>query len=283
MAENHSIPSNSASSNAALVVRQLERVYGGKGNPTYALKGISFQVMNGEFVAVMGPSGSGKTTLLNCIATIDRPTSGSVVIGGVDTTRLRGGSLARFRREDLGFIFQDSNLLDTLTAFENIALPLSIQGVRSTEIKIRVGEIAHRLGIEAELDKFPSQMSGGQRQRVAAARAIVATPKLILADEPTGALDSRNASIMLETLVGMNRGMDATILMVTHDSFAASHADRVLFVKDGQLFTELRRGNDDNKAFFARIMEVQAFLSGDSEGRGVVGAHGVEGEAANAR
>lgn len=263
MAETHSTPLHVSCSHAALTVERLERVFGGKSNPTYALRGISFVVADGEFVAVMGPSGSGKTTLLNCIATIDKPTSGTVTIGNTETSRLRGKALAKFRREDLGFIFQDSNLIETLTGYENIALALSIQGVRASVIDSRVQNVASRLGVLDVMDKYPAQMSGGQRQRVAAARAIVGKPKLILADEPTGALDSRNSAVMLETLAGMNRDMGATILMVTHDPFAASHAGRVLFVKDGELFSELQRGSDDNKAFYARIMEVQALLGGE--------------------
>lgn len=263
MAETHATPMHEARSNAALIVERLERVFGGTGNPTYALRGISLTVERGEFVAVMGPSGSGKTTLLNCIATIDRPTSGSVVVDGIEVSRLRGRALAKFRREDLGFIFQDSNLIETLTGYENIALALSIQGVRSSEIATRTRDVAKRLGVMDVLDKYPTQMSGGQRQRVAAARAIVGHPKLILADEPTGALDSRNGAVMMETLAGMNQTMGATILMVTHDPFAASHASRVLFVKDGQLFSELRRGSDDNKTLYTRILEVQALLGGE--------------------
>lgn len=249
----------------ALEVVQLERIFGGKGNPTYALKGVSFQVSTGEFIGIMGPSGSGKTTLLNCISTIDRPTSGKVLVGGKDTMRLRGHALARFRREDLGFIFQDSNLLDTLNGFENIALPLSIRGTSPFEIQKTVDDVAKRFNISEVLEKFPNQMSGGQRQRVAAARAIIGKPKLILADEPTGALDSRNATVMLETLTDMNQDMGATILMVTHDAFAASHAHRIIFLKDGKIFTELSRGNDSRTEFFTRLMDVQAFLGGNAD------------------
>ncbi len=264
MAETHSAPLAETRTETALAFRQLERVFGGAGNPTHALRGITFSVDEGQFVAVMGPSGSGKTTLLNCIATIDKPTSGSVVVGTTEVSRLRGRALAKFRREDLGFIFQDSNLIETLNGFENIALPLSIQGVSPSEIPGRVRDVAERLGVSDVLEKLPAQMSGGQRQRVAAARAIVGKPKLILADEPTGALDSRNSAVLLETLANMNRTMGATILMVTHDPFAASHAGRVLFVKDGQLFTELNRGSNSNKEFCARILEVQALLGGDA-------------------
>lgn len=263
MAEKHAAPNRAQRPQDALAVTRLERVFGGRGNPTHALNGISFTVENGEFVAVMGPSGSGKTTLLNCISTIDRPTSGSVYIAGTEVSRLRGKALAKFRREYLGFVFQDANLIETLNGYENIALTLSIRGVKHSEISQRVRQVADHLGVAGVLDKFPAQMSGGERQRVAAARAIVGGPKLILADEPTGALDSRNSAVMLDTLSSMNRGMHATILMVTHDPFAASHASRVLFVKDGKLFSELRRGSDDNKAFYTRILEVQALLGGE--------------------
>lgn len=264
MPEKHSSPKQAQETRPALVVERLERVFGGKGNPTYALRGLSFTVEDGQFVAVMGPSGSGKTTLLNCIATIDRPTGGLVEVNGTEVSRLRGKALAKFRREDLGFIFQDSNLIDTLTGRENIALELSIRGVKASETDVRVRDIAERLGVKDVLEKFPAQMSGGQRQRVAAARAIIGRPRLILADEPTGALDSRNSAVMMETLATMNAEMGATILMVTHDPFAASHSARVLFVKDGALFTELVRGADDDKAFLTRILEVQALLGGEA-------------------
>ena len=263
MAEKHAAPNRAQRPQDALAVKRLERVFGGRGNPTHALNGISFTVENGEFAAVMGPSGSGKTTLLNCISTIDRPTSGSVYVAGTEVSRLRGKALAKFRREYLGFVFQDANLIETLNGYENIALTLSIRGVKHSEISQRVRQVADHLGVAGVLDKFPAQMSGGERQRVAAARAIVGGPKLILADEPTGALDSRNSAVMLDTLSSMNRSMHATILMVTHDPFAASHASRVLFVKDGKLFSELRRGSDDNKAFYTRILEVQALLGGE--------------------
>lgn len=254
-----------ASPSTALSVRQVEKVFGGKGVRTKALDGITLSVDKGEFTAVMGPSGSGKTTLLNCISTIERPTSGSILVGGCDITRLRGRELARFRRDELGFIFQDSNLLDTLTGFENIALALTIKGEKAAGIEQQINDMALALGVHGVLDKFPGQMSGGQRQRIAAARAMVTHPKLILADEPTGALDSRNATIMLDTLTSLNLKMGATIIMVTHDAYAASFTKRVLFIKDGSLFTEVRRGEEDDRAaFFNRIMEVQAFLGGEA-------------------
>lgn len=251
-------------------VRQVTKRYQAQGRrqaggaATQALDGASFAVAEGEFVGIMGPSGSGKSTLLNCLATIDAPTSGSIAIGGVDITRLAGKQLARFRRDDLGFIFQDSNLLDTLTGYENIALALSIKHERTSTIPARVESIAKSLGVEGVLKKYPYQMSGGQKQRVAAARAIVSDPKLVLADEPTGALDSRSAQIMLETLDMMNTQLGATIMMVTHDAFAASFTSRVLFIKDGTLFNEIRRGDMTREEFFGRILEVIAFLGGDA-------------------
>lgn len=246
-----------------LSVRQVEKVYGSRGSVTRALDNISFDVMPGEFVGIMGPSGSGKTTLLNCVATIDTVTGGHILVDGRDITGLRSRSLAQFRRDDLGFVFQDSNLLDTLTGFENIALALTVKGEHVNAVQPKVEAIAATLGVTDVLDKHPYQMSGGQKQRVAAARAIVADPKLVLADEPTGALDSRAAAVMLDTLTMMNRDLGATIMMVTHDSFAASFASRILFIKDGTLFNEIRRGDAMRADFFKRIMEVVAFLGGD--------------------
>lgn len=246
-----------------LSVRQIEKVYGNRDSVTHAINDISFDVMPGEFVGIMGPSGSGKTTLLNCVATIDTVTSGHILVDGRDITGLRSRALAKFRRDDLGFIFQDSNLLDTLTGFENIALSLTVKGEPASSIKPRVQAIARTLGVQDVLDKYPYQMSGGQRQRIAASRAMVADPKLVLADEPTGALDSRSATVMLETLSMMNADLHATIMMVTHDSFAASFAGRILFVKDGAVFNEIRRGGMSRTDFFSRIMEVVTFLGGD--------------------
>lgn len=248
----------------ALDVRNVEKVFGGKGVITTALNGISLQVPEGEFVAIMGPSGSGKSTLLNCIATIEKVTAGSIRVGGADVTDLRGKALTRFRRDKLGFIFQDANLLDTLTGFENISLALSVKGVSAREIPAQVGKVAQQLGVRDVMDKFPSQMSGGQRQRVAAARAMVTNPTIILADEPTGALDSRNARIMLDCLTDMNQKMGATIVMVTHDAFAASFAHRALFVRDGRVFNEVVSGDCKRTEMFDRIMRVQAFLGGEA-------------------
>ena len=247
-----------------LSVRQIEKVYGNRDSVTRAINDISFDVAPGEFVGIMGPSGSGKTTLLNCVATIDTVTSGHILVDGRDITGLRSRALAKFRRDDLGFIFQDSNLLDTLTGFENIALSLTILGTPAGAIDARVTEAAAlTLGVDEVLGKYPYQMSGGQKQRIAAARAMVADPKLVLADEPTGALDSRSATVMLETLSMMNADLHATIMMVTHDSFAASFASRILFIKDGAVFNEIRRGATSRGDFFNRIMEVVTFLGGD--------------------
>ena len=246
-----------------LSVRQIEKVYGNKDSVTKAVRDISFDVMPGEFVGIMGPSGSGKTTLLNCVATIDTVTSGHILVDGRDVTGLRSRALAKFRRDDLGFIFQDSNLLDTLTGFENIALALTVKGEPAGRVKPKVDAIAATLGVSEVLGKYPYQMSGGQKQRIAAARAMVADPKLVLADEPTGAFDSRSATVMLETLEMMNSSLGATIMMVTHDSYAASFASRILFVKDGAVFNEIRKGDTSRKDFFNRIMEVVTFLGGD--------------------
>lgn len=246
-----------------LEVAHLEKVYGALGNVTRALNDVSFTVNRGEFVGIMGASGSGKSTLLNCVSTIDAATSGTIRINGQDVTRMKQAKLSQFRREELGFIFQDSNLLDTLTARENIALPLTIARTSSAEISTRVQDVAARLSISQVLDKYPYQMSGGQQQRVAAARALVTDPTMIMADEPTGALDSKSARLLLESLEALNCRLRATVLMVTHDSFAASYTSRVLFIRDGKIFTELRRGDTDRREFFDRIMEVVAMMGGE--------------------
>ena len=249
--------------NTVLEVKNIEKYYGNKSNLTKAIDNVSFQVEQGEFVGIMGASGSGKTTLLNCISTIDRVTAGQILINGQDITRLKGNNLNKFRREELGFIFQDFNLLDTLTCFENIALALTIQKVKPREIQNRVKNVAEKLGITEILKKYPYQISGGQKQRVASARAIVTDPKLILADEPTGALDSKAARQLLESFESLNQKMNATILMVTHDAFTASYADRIIFIKDGRIFNELIKGNSSRKQFFEKIIEVQTLLGGD--------------------
>lgn len=248
-----------------LSVRNIEKYYGSKGAITKALNHISFDVQKGEFLGIMGASGSGKTTLLNCISTIDKVTSGNIVVQSKDVTNLKGSALSKFRREQLGFIFQDFNLLDTLTAYENIALALSIQNVPAREIEKRVRQVAAQLNIGHILEKFPYQMSGGEKQRTASARAIITEPSLILADEPTGALDSKSARMLLDSLVHMNDSMGATILMVTHDAFTASYAKRILFIKDGEIFSELVRGADSRREFFERILQVVTLLGGDSD------------------
>jgi putative ABC transport system ATP-binding protein len=248
-----------------LEVKNLEKYYGNRNNLTKALDGISFEVKAGEYVGVMGASGSGKTTLLNCISTIDSATSGKIVIGGHDITTLSEKSLARFRREQLGFVFQDFNLLDTLTAYENIALALTIVKEPAGEIDRKVRGVAKLLGISAVLEKFPYQMSGGQKQRVASARALVTNPSLILADEPTGALDSKSAQMLLESFDKLVNEFGATILMVTHDAVAASYCDRIVFIRDGKLFHQLVRGKSNRKEFFNKIIEVISSLGGNDD------------------
>ena len=245
-----------------LTVTDLKKVYGKGGSLTRALDGVSLSLEAGEFVGVMGPSGSGKTTLLNCVSTIDRPSAGSIVIDGKELTRLKGKELAKFRRERLGFIFQDCNLLDTLTTYENIALSLSIIRAPAGEINGRVREMAGLLGISNCLNKYPYQMSGGQQQRCAAARAMVTHPALVLADEPTGALDSKSSQLLLDRLDELNMELGATILMVTHDAFTASCCRRVVFLRDGKLFLELHRGNDSRKVFFKKIIQVVTEMGG---------------------
>ena len=247
-----------------LKVKNIEKYYGNKKNLTKAINNISFEVDKGEFIGIMGPSGSGKTTLLNCIATIDKVTTGNIQIEDKDITTLSRKNIEKFSREHLGFIFQEFNLLDTLTVYETISLALSILGVKGYEIDKRVKSVVNRLGIADILSKFPYEISGGQKQRVACARAIINEPSLILADEPTGALDSKSARVLLENLSEFNESMNSTIMMVTHDAFTASYCKRILFIKDGKIFNELIRGNDDRKEFFKRIIEVVTLLGGDN-------------------
>ena len=246
-----------------LEVKNIEKYYGNKSNLTKAIDGISFNVEMGEFVGIMGASGSGKTTLLNCISTIDRVTAGKIIINNQDITKLKGNKLNKFRREELGFIFQDFNLLDTLTAYENIALALTIQKVNPHEIDKKVKEVAEKLEISNILNKYPYQISGGQKQRVASARAIITNPKMILADEPTGALDSKSSRMLLESFDYLNEKLNTTILMVTHDSFCASYASRVIFIKDGKVFNEIIKGNSSRKDFFDKIIDVVTLLGGE--------------------
>ena len=246
-----------------LTVKEIEKYYGTKSSLTKAIDDISFSVKEGEFIAIMGASGSGKTTLLNCISTIDKVTSGHIYVGETDITKLKGNDLNKFRREELGFIFQDFNLLDTLTAYENISLALSIQNVNASEIERRVKKIVSDLDINSVINKYPYQMSGGQKQRVASARAIITNPKLILADEPTGALDSKSSKKLLESFNYLNKEKNATILMVTHDAFTASYASRVIFIKDGKVFSEINKGSGTRKEFFDKIIDVVTLLGGD--------------------
>ena len=246
-----------------LTVQDVQKYYGSGTSITHAMNGISFGVEKGGFVGIMGPSGSGKSTLLNCIATIDRVTSGTIVVGGEDVTHMRSAKLAEFRRDRLGFVFQDFNLLDTLNAFDNIALALTIQKQPPAKIPERVQEVARALAITNKLYQYPYQLSGGEKQRVAAARAIVTRPHLILADEPTGALDSKSARMLLESMTRLNEELEATILMVTHDAFTASWCRRILFIKDGRIFTELTRGGESRREFFDRIIDVVTLLGGD--------------------
>lgn len=246
-----------------LKVDSIEKYYGSRSSLTKAIDDLSLEVEKGDFVAIMGASGSGKTTLLNVISTIDHVTSGHIYVGGIDITKLKGNELNKFRREELGFIFQDFNLLDTLTAYENIALALSIQNVSAKEIDARIKSVADNLDIKSVLNKYPYQMSGGQKQRVASARAIITDPKLVLADEPTGALDSKSAKMLLERFEYLNEKLGTTILMVTHDAFTASYANRVIFIKDGKVFKELNRGNKSRKEFFEGIIDVVTLLGGN--------------------
>lgn len=244
--------------------RKIKKVYGLKGTVFPVLHGIDLNVQEGEFVGIMGPSGSGKTTLLNILATIDQPTSGHIVIDGENILNMNEEQLSAFRRNQLGFIFQDYNLLDTLTVKENILLPLAISKIHVSELERRVDEIADKFGIRPILEKYPYQISGGQKQRTAASRAIISNPRLILADEPTGALDSKSAADLLESLKSLNEQDKATIFMVTHDAFAASYCKRVLFIKDGNIFTELVKGNTSRKDFFKKILDVLNMLGGSA-------------------
>ncbi len=250
---------------AFLMIRFLVEYMGKVFVGTKAIQDISFSVQEGEFVGIMGASGSGKTTLLNCISTIDTVSAGHIYLDGTDVTEIHEKQIARFRLENLGFVFQDFNLLDTLTISENIALALTINKVPAGEIDGRVREITRKLNITDILDKYPYQVSGGQKQRCACARAIINNPKLILADEPTGALDSHSSQMLLSTIQGINETLGATILMVTHDAFSASYANRILFLRDGAIFTEIRKGSDSRRTFFNKILDVLTMMGGGSE------------------
>ena len=246
-----------------LKIQNLKKYYGSNLNITKAINGISFNVLRGEFVTIMGASGSGKTTLLNCISTIDTVTSGHIIIDNKDITEVKEDYLADFRKENLGFIFQDFNLLDTLTIEENIALSLIINNENAKQIENKIKSIANKLGINDILKKFPYEVSGGQKQRCACGRALINNPTLILADEPTGALDSKSSRMLLETMTEMNEKLKATILMVTHDSFSASFCNRILFLKDGKIFNEIIKGDKTRKEFFNEILDMLTLLGGD--------------------
>lgn len=247
-----------------LRVESLKKHYGKEPNITKALNGISFQVVKGEFLGIMGSSGSGKTTLLNCLATIIKPTDGSIQMQEKDLGQLKGSQLADYRGKEIGYLFQNFELLDNLTAKENILLPLSLHKVDANESNVRLELLSQYLDISELLDKFPSQLSGGQRQRVAAARALILDPKIVFADEPTGALDSKNATILMQKLSEMNQVEETTILMVTHDSVAASFCNRILFIQDGKLFHEIRRDypRESQEDFYHRILKVMSVLAG---------------------
>ena len=244
-------------------LEHIQKYYGNGGNVTKAIQDISFSVQEGEFVGIMGASGSGKTTLLNCVSTIDTVSAGHIYLDGTDVTEINEKQIARFRRENLGFVFQDFNLLDTLTISENIAMALTINKVPAGEIDGRVRKMAEKLNIMDILDKYPYQVSGGQKQRCACARAIINSPKLLLADEPTGALDSHSSQMLLSTIQSINEMLGATILMVTHDAFSASYANRILFLRDGTIFTEIRKGNDPRRTFFNKILDVLTMMGGN--------------------
>lgn len=248
--------------NTILKLKHIQKYYGNEGNITKAIKDISFSVKSGEFLGIMGASGSGKTTLLNCISTVDTVSAGHIFLEDTDITEIKPNALARFRRENLGFIFQDFNLLDTLTISENIALALAIGHTPARKVEPLVSDMAEKLNISDILNKYPYQVSGGQKQRCACARAIISNPKLLLADEPTGALDSHSSQMLLSTLQSINEQLNTTILMVTHDAFTASYANRILFLKDGEIFTELCKGNDSRAAFFHKILHVLTIIGG---------------------
>ena len=246
-----------------LHIEYIEKYYGNAGGVTKALDQISFDIQSGEYISIMGPSGSGKTTMLNCISTIDTVSAGHILLNGKDITAIDENNIASFRRDHLGFIFQDFNLLDTLTLEENIALPLTIRKIVPKEIDERIHIIADKLGLSDALRKFPYQVSGGQKQRCAFARAIICNPDIIMADEPTGSLDSNSARILLEVMSNFNKELHATILMVTHDAFSASYADRIMFLKDGKIFNEIFKGEKTRIAFYHEILDVLSALGGD--------------------
>ena len=247
-----------------LHAQSIKKSFGTRGNVQEVLRGINIHVGKGEFVGIMGPSGAGKTTLLNVLATIDRATAGRILIDGDDISKMKDAALSTFRRDKLGFIFQDYNLLDTLTVKENILLPISLGKVKKKEAEERFTEIATILGIAEHAHKYPHEISGGQKQRTSAARALINEPSMVFADEPTGALDSKSASSLLGTMEDVNKKRGVTIMMVTHDAIASSYCSRVVFLKDGKIYSELYRGDKTRQAFFQDILKVQGVLGGDS-------------------
>lgn len=247
-----------------LEAASIRKSFGTRGQVQQVLKGLDFRVMEGEFVGIMGPSGAGKTTLLNVLATIDRTTEGSITINGTDISSMNDRKLSQFRRDQLGFIFQDYNLLDTLTVKENILLPISVGNVKRVVAEDRFKSIARTLGITELANKYPGEISGGQKQRTSAARALINEPSIVFADEPTGALDSKSAASLLGTLAQVNEERDVTIMMVTHDPVASSYCNRVVFLKDGTIYSELYRGEQTRQQFFQEILKVQGILGGDS-------------------
>lgn len=253
--------------NPLLEIKNVTKYYGSGDAVSRALNGVSFSMAGGEFTAIMGASGSGKSTLLNVIATIDQPSAGSIVLEGRDIADMREKELAAFRRDRLGFIFQEYNLLDTLTVGENIVLPLNLQKRPAGETEERLRKAAASLEITDQLEKFPRQLSGGQRQRAACARALITQPALVLADEPTGALDSANSRSLMETFTLMNQKLGSTILMVTHDAVVGSYASRILFLKDGRIWNELYRGNRDRQSMYHEILNTMAVLGGEADVR----------------
>lgn len=253
--------------NEILQVQNVTKYYGSGSVVTKALDGISFSVSEGEFTAIMGASGSGKSTLLNVISTIDRVSAGDILVEGHNLAEMREDQLSAFRRDQLGFIFQEYNLLDTLTVGENITLPLNLQKMDAAATQRELERVAGALGVLDQLPKFPYELSGGQRQRAACARAIITKPALVLADEPTGALDSHNSRVLMKTFEQMNQSLGSTILMVTHDAVVGSYAGRVLFLKDGRIWSEVNRGSRDRQAMYGEILSVMAALGGDTDVR----------------
>ena len=248
--------------NEILKIKNITKDYGIKGFKTRVLKDISLNVNKGDFIAIMGPSGAGKTTLLNIMSTIDKQTSGDVILDGIDVSKVKNKELSKLRREKIGFIFQDYNLLDNMTLMNNIALPLALGKKKSKEIEDRVINIAKKFGLENHLDKYPYQLSGGQKQRGAAARSLITNPAVIFADEPTGALDSKSAYELLDSLEKVNKENNATIIMITHDPLTASYANEVYMINDGNIRCKLNKG-DSRKEFYSKIMDMVASMGGE--------------------